>query len=105
MKNWRKRDVGKVIIPENDKKKIIIYDIPKETSDLVRYVEHPILLDLKLPFPHLKSRIGILGIIKDQEKKDEGDLKEAGDWYFVEKVSKEDMKILKEVRNSPKYVK
>jgi hypothetical protein len=44
----------------------------------------------------------MVGIIKNQQKEDESYLKNAGDWCFLHKVSKDEMRELERIASTPK---
>lgn len=107
MKHWKKSDIGSVILyrkvgglKENDK--IVIYNVNLETPNTVGFVEYPIALNSKIYSPLLNSKIGLVGIVKNQKKYDEKYLEKAGDWCFIDKVSKDERGVLEIIAKTPK---
>ncbi len=99
MKYWNKKDIGKVLVYrtlyDQENEQIAIVKTYEETSNVIKAVNYPIALN---------SRLFILGLPKIQEKKDKNSLKNAGDWYFVKRVSKEERQELERILKSRKEI-
>lgn len=101
MKKWRKYDIGKIILYKNKSElggelkneKIVIYDVNTKVPNTIGFVEYPI---------KLTSKLGYLGIDKNQKKESEEYLKNIGDWCFRGYVSKDEMGELERIAKSPK---
>jgi hypothetical protein len=114
MRKWRKSDIGKRIVcrvksdlgNKLEDKKVIIYDVNSKVPDTVRFAESPLIYhermgDIQAPI-ELKSKIGLVYVVKKQEKEGKEYMKDLGDWYFVDKVSNDQKRILKIIADSPK---
>jgi hypothetical protein len=98
MGQWNKSDIGKIISYRNENgynEKVAICKVSPEVPNQVEILEYPI---------SLKSRIALLGLIKNQEVKGEEYLKKAGDWYSVGNVLKDEMGVLEKIANTPKEI-
>jgi len=101
MAHWKKSDIGKIIVykslsefcNELKDEKIVIYGVNDKVPNTIGFIEYPI---------SLKSNIGKVGIIKDQEKKSERYLEKVGDWCFMGNVSKDEMEELERIAKAPK---
>jgi hypothetical protein len=107
MKKWRKGDIGKRIIYEGGE--VIIYDANSNVPNTIKFAEYPILFehqnDKEMPIK-VNSEIGLAYVVKSQKKKSIEDVQKPGDWYFVQKVSKDERKgILAYLANSPKITR
>jgi hypothetical protein len=110
MSKWRKSDIGKIIIYKRElgmerrlvNDKIIIYDVNNKVPNTIGFVDYPISLNSEIHPPYLSSKIGLVGIAKNQKKESEEYLEKAGDWCFVDRVSKDEMRILENIAKSPK---
>ena len=109
MKRWKESDVGKRIIYRGqglENNEVIIYDTNRDVPNTIRFVEYPLTLNhevsvIQSPIA-LKSKIGMAGIIKSQEKKSKEYFEKAGDWCFVDRVSKDEMGVLEILAKSLK---
>jgi hypothetical protein len=100
MKKWNKKDIGKIILYRGEKgldEKVTIYDVDSRTPNRIGFVEYPIALDSDIHPLYLSSRIGIVGLIKNQRKESKEYLEKAGDWCFIDKVSGDEMRELKRI--------
>jgi hypothetical protein len=109
MKRWRKSDIGKIIVykskselGELKNEKIVIYDVNSKVPNTVGFVEYPITLNSEVYPRILTSKIGLVGIYKNQKKKSEEYLENEGDWCFIDKVSKDEMGELERIAKAPK---
>jgi hypothetical protein len=105
MKNRNKLDRGKILVCRGEtglNEKIIIYDVDPSVPNTVGFVEYPIIFDYRLPPPFLASKFGQMGIVKNNQRKNEESLEKPGDWYLADEVSKDQMGILEELAKSPK---
>jgi len=110
MKKWKKSDIGKRIIYKGEtdcsnnliNNEVVIYNVYENAPNLVGFVEYPISLNSEILPMGLSSKIGKVNIIKSQKKKDKNSLEKAGDWCFMEKVSKDEMRELERIA---KYTK
>jgi hypothetical protein len=110
MKRWKKSDIGKIIVYKKqmslssklEDEKIIIYSVNKKIPNTVGFVEYPISLSSKIHTPYISSKIGLVGIVKSQRKESPEYLEKAGDWCFIDKVSKDEMGELEKIAKAPK---
>lgn len=116
MSKWRKSDIGKTIICkvelEGELKgklvdyKVIIYDVNPEVPNTIRFAEYPIILKheigvIESPI-RLESKIGLIYAVKSHQKESREYLKKAGDWCFLDRVSKDEMEELERIAKAPK---
>ena len=98
MKNWKKSDIGKVIVYRGElgrNEEVAIYGVDSKVPNTLGVIDCPIpLYDSPIA---LKSKINITGIVKDNKQKGEEYLEKEGDWYFKRYASKEEKKVLKKV--------
>lgn len=107
MKHWKKSDIGKVIVYRTNEEKrlnekIVIYSVDSRIPNTVGFVEYPITLNSEIYPPFISSKIGLVGIIKNQQKESEEYLEKAGDWCFIDRVSKDEKWVLETIAKSPK---
>lgn len=110
MKKWRKSDIGKRILYRGEadcssnliNNEVVIYNVYAKTPNLVGFVEYPISLNSEIFPMGLSSKIGKIEIIKSQKKNDESSLEKAGDWCFLDKVSKDEMRELERIAKAIK---
>ena len=92
MKNWNKKDTGKIIIFKTlsgkESEEAALVRFYKEVPGIIKVIEYPLSLD---------SKIFHLGLSKLQEKNKLEDLNEPGDWYCKGKVSKQEYKELERI--------
>ena len=94
--DWNKNDIGKIIIYLNlsrKKEKVAISEVYENTPHTLGVVDYPISLD---------SKISLLGLRKNQEKKDFSLLEKTGEWCFLGEVSKDDREELNRIASYPK---
>jgi hypothetical protein len=104
MSKWKKSDIGKVIVFKRDNglmDKVVIYNVDLKAPNTVGFMEYPISLDSEIHPPYISSKIGILGLVKDQEKKKEEYIEKSGDWCFLERVLKDEMRELERIARYP----
>lgn len=97
MADWKKSDIGKIIEYRGDEgiEKVAIYNVYNQVPNEIDTIEYPI---------ELSSRIALLGMVKDQEKKSKEELKYTGDWHFVKRASVEELGVLEKIAKTPKDI-
>jgi hypothetical protein len=100
MKTWDNHDIGKILLYRKvggvrENERVVICKICPENSGLIGVLDYPIALN---------SRFAVLGLVKDQEKKEEDYFREAGDWIYEGKVTSEEKGILEKISKTPKCI-
>jgi hypothetical protein len=98
MKSWTKSDIGKILVYRKEMgfeqdEAVAIYGINSDVPNTVRIVEYPISLN---------SKIGLLGLVKSQEKGGRKYLEKPGDWFYVDEATKEEREVLDKIARTPK---
>mgnify|MGYP001605253796 CR=1 FL=1 len=113
MKHWKKSDIGKRIIYRDllfggklVDEEVIIYDVNPDVPNTIRFAEYPIIfkpgIDVIQSPISLESKIGLAYAVKSQEKEKKEYLEKVGDWFFVDRVSKDEMWVLDILAKAPK---